>query len=337
MTQVTGMAGIPLEKLLEQIPSDTEERVARARDRFNQVIREALRQESALRLRRDGGDDQLGPKRREPVTVKVALMPGLPVALQGKAIDKQHWLAAILAPWRHTLEQLRDSSTSSQQIVRILSRDERGERIVGGRGVHLPPSGQLADDLLKEINKFNLAKWIFDVNEDVLGIYQYRLPDKLFGDSDAAHIELYWAVIGLVAKLEGVPVEALTLVVQAHELAHAYTHLGSDIDGKRWTTKDFAQSEHELKEGLAQYYAALVCERLSNQEWNAVRAYKELLKDQPPAYHSHVKWLEDFTPEEVRLAVIETRRNGSGGLAGFGQTLANARARLRRPQGLRSR
>ena len=34
---------IPLEKLLEQIPSDTEEIVRRARDRFNQQIREASR------------------------------------------------------------------------------------------------------------------------------------------------------------------------------------------------------------------------------------------------------------------------------------------------------
>lgn len=328
------MAGIPIEKLLDQIPSDTEERVARARDRFNQILREALRQESALRLRRDRGEDHFGPKNREPITVKVSLVPGLPVALRGKAIDEKHWLAAVLAPWRHTLEELRDSSLASEQIVRILSGDERGVGIVGGRGVHLPPASQLADDLLKEVSKFNLAKWILEVNEDVLGTYQFRLPDKLFVDSDAAHIELYWAVIGLVAKLLAVPIEALTLVVQAHELAHAYTHLGSDIDGQRWPTKDFAQSEHELKEGLAQYYTALVCERLATQESNGVRAYRELLKNQPPAYHSQTEWLEKFTPEEVRLAVIETRRQGSGRLASFEQSLANSSARLRKPKSL---
>ena len=35
----------------------------------------------------------------------------------------------------------------------------------------------------------------------------------------------------------GFDVEALTYVVLAHELAHAYTHLGRDIDGNAWDTE----------------------------------------------------------------------------------------------------
>lgn len=320
---------IPLEKLLERIPSDTEDRVAQARDRFNQLIREALRQESALRLRRDA-DEHAGLKKQEPVSVKAVLLPGLPAALRGKTIDEKYWLAAMLAPWKHTFEQLRDSSKDGQQIVKILSEGQTGASIVKGRDSHLPHVVSLAEDLLNEIGKFNLARWIFDVNQDVLGIYRYRLPSELFDDPSNANIELYWAVIGLVAKLEGVPVEALTVVVFAHELAHAYTHLGSDIDGKRWATKDFHKSEHGLVEGLAQYYTALVCERLGDHEPNAEKAYKELLKDQPVAYHSHEKWLKDFKPEEIRLAIIETRRGGAGSIKAFEATLENARARLRR-------
>ncbi len=40
-----------LNELLKTIPPDTEERVNRARERFNQNIREALRQETGLRFR----------------------------------------------------------------------------------------------------------------------------------------------------------------------------------------------------------------------------------------------------------------------------------------------
>jgi hypothetical protein len=39
-------------------------------------------------------------------------------------------------------------------------------------------------------------------------------------------------------------------VVLAHELAHAYTQLGADIDGRRWAAPSFAKAETALKEGL---------------------------------------------------------------------------------------
>jgi hypothetical protein len=38
-------------------------------------------------------------------------------------------------------------------------------------------------------------------------------------------------------------VEDLAAVVLAHELAHGCTHLGRDIDGRRWDVKAFRDSE----------------------------------------------------------------------------------------------
>jgi hypothetical protein len=64
----------------------------------------------------------------------------------------------------------------------------------------------------------------------VLGAYFFRIPQ----------IRLYWVVIGIAARTLGVAVEALTIVVLAHELARAYTHLGRDIDNERWDTGHFA-------------------------------------------------------------------------------------------------
>ncbi len=41
-------------------------------------------------------------------------------------------------------------------------------------------------------------------------------------------------VIGLVSEWLGCAVEDLAIVVLTHELAHAYTQLGADIEGLRW-------------------------------------------------------------------------------------------------------
>src|SRR5262249_44577334 len=132
-----------------------------------------------------------------------------------------------------------------------------------------------------------------------------------------------------VAAMLGVEPEALTAVVLAHELAHAYTHVGADIDGDRWASKSFADSQHALKEGLAQYYTERVCHRLANQFPNAVLAYRELLQRQPAAYHTHEKWLKEFRPEEIRSAMLSIRRSGVGTEAEFNEELENARRRLR--------
>jgi hypothetical protein len=57
-----------------------------------------------------------------------------------------------------------------------------------------------------------------------------------------------------VSEWMGCTVEDLTVVVLTHELAHAYTQLGADIEGRRWPAAAFAAAESGLKEGLAQYY-----------------------------------------------------------------------------------
>ena len=94
-------------------------------------------------------------------------------------------------------------------------------------------------------------------------------------------------MIGLIAQILGLDTEDLTVIVLAHELAHAYTHRAQDIDGKAWDTTGFAKSGHDLKEGLAQYYTAQVCDRLAASAPNVKIAYETLLRFQPPAYHTH--------------------------------------------------
>ena len=119
--------------------------------------------------------------------------------------------------------------------------------------------------------------------------------------------------------------------VLAHELAHAYTHLGANIDGERWDAAHFRVAERGLKEGLAQYYTSRIVERMRGQIADAEVAYQTLLPHQPDDYRTQLAWIDaDRTPEETRFAMISLRRQGEGTLDAFGAALENGARRLRR-------
>jgi hypothetical protein len=329
-----------LDELLKFIPSDTEERVHRTRERFNQNIREILRQETGLRLRRSVREpaqpslmgDFGSTVTADQITVRVELVPGLPQSLRQRFIEDKHRLAAFIAPWKDSLERLRDSAADVLSLAERLSLDVQGLAVVGNGLQEIPPIIELAERLLREASTFNLAEWILEVNEDVLGAYCYNLPDPYRPYQRRRQdpwIELYWAVIGLFARLLVVDIEDLTVVVLAHELAHAYTHLGADIDGHAWSLEEFAQTQPELKEGLAQHYAVAVCQRLALGAPKAKAAFDQLLRDQPPDYHTHEPWEEKAKPEELRLSLLQVRRSGVGSLADFVQHLDTAQKSLR--------
>jgi aminopeptidase N len=123
----------------------------------------------------------------------------------------------------------------------------------------------------------------------------------------------------------GCTVEDLTVVVLAHELAHAYTQLGADIEGRRWPSKAFSSAEIDLKEGLAQYYTVRSLKRLTVRFPEAMHTFETLLEKQPPAYHRHEPWAaESFSPEAVRRAMIEVRRWNEGTLEQFETRLKKA-------------
>src|SRR5208283_1566842 len=106
----------------------------------------------------------------------------------------------------------------------------------------------LAQELAAYAAKAELLKRITEINEDILGVYMPTarlIPDR-------GQIEIYWVVIGAVARLLGVDDEGLAVVVMAHELAHAYTHVGLDSNRNRWED-GFWGCDPGIVEGLAQY------------------------------------------------------------------------------------
>jgi hypothetical protein len=325
---------IKLERLLEQIPKDTMERVDRTRKQIGSSIRDAIRRETGLMLQRRGlGSDS---ESRENISAPVFLEAGLPTILSKVEFEDDYWLILLISPYKADLEKMATSSARVSELFNKLASDSQGEKLLRGRDRSLPPVRALTEELLALMKKDNPVKRILEVNEDVLGVYRYRLPPKssLFPqDPMSGEIILYWGVIGLVAGLLGVTIEDLTIVVLAHEFGHAYTHMGADIDGHRWPTNSFSLSEHGLKEGLAQYYTHQVCLRLQKQFFRAHEAYKELLKNQPQAYKTHEPWLKAQTPEEVRLAMLETRRGKVGAVQDFNRSLKSAQSTLRSPEG----
>ena len=163
---------------------------------------------------------------------------------------------------------------------------------------------RFAENLLKHIKKNDNAQRILKIDEDVLGAYFFRVPE----------IRIYWIVIGVYSQLLDVPIEALTVVVLAHELAHAYTHLGYDIDNRDWKTEDFARSDLHLVEGLAQFYTKVICEQIEQRFPAAKKAFEELLKNQSDEYKEHENWSKKEASghlgETVRISMIECRSKG---------------------------
>ena len=106
------------------------------------------------------------------------------------------------------------------------------------------------------------------MSEDFLGVYEYD-ASGLFADEQAvnrATIRLYWGVIGLVSEWLGCVVEDLAIVVLTHELAHAYTQLGADIEGRRWAAPSFAAAESAL---MAEFQAVTAAFELAIEHHHA--------------------------------------------------------------------
>ena len=313
---------ILLEDLIYQLPSDTEDKVRQAKDRFNARVRDALRRETRLSFHRD---------ERTNVNVPIHVLPGLPEPLQPldkQTIDDKYRIALLLAPYRRELTSIRDKGrVLAQNLWPLLAQDPAGQALLRGHD-DIDGAVQHADFLLRVLSEFELTRFILQVNSDVLGIYRYKVRPHF--DEPEPKIELYWGVIGLIARDLGVDAEDLTCVVLAHELAHAYTHVGSDAYDHWWNTAGFHAAEHELAEGLAQFYALLVCKRIADTSPAPLAAFSALVPKHPPAYKTHQRW-EQYTPEHVRLAMLEVRRqSGKPTLELFENCLKNAHQTLRR-------
>lgn len=139
-----------------------------------------------------------------------------------------------------------------------------------------------------------------EFSEDVLGEYDHH-HHRIF---------LHGLVIGMVSEVLGLDVESLALVVLIHEYAHAYTHLGKDIDDNFWLTEDYEKLDMATKEGLAQFYTAHLCHELDGFRPNLRATFDHLLRVQHAVYRQYQVWpcQEPHIGECVRMAIINARK-----------------------------
>ncbi len=295
-------------KALDEASPGIRDVVERAYKQWNNVLRDLLRTETALRLS-VGGDNQAVP---------VRVVGGIPrpFAEIMRSLEGLEWLLlnrpALVAAVNGTRFM-----AGQVDSVRAVWPDKAG------------PSGQdeitrvrqTAEAWLRELDQVKAVERIIGINEDVLGAYFFRVPE----------IRLYWVVIGVTARALGVGADALTIVVLAHELAHAYTHLGRDIDSQRWNTEQFAAADLEIVEGLAQFYTAVLCRRLEHRVPFAYEAYKTLLEKQSGPYRAHLSWVKDDEQggEVVRVTMIECRSQGITDAAKFATAVDKYRLGIR--------
>ncbi len=137
---------------------------------------------------------------------------------------------------------------------------------------------------------------------DFLGVYFHR--------DSSQRIELYAEKIIISAELLGVGVEALTFVVLVHEMTHAYTISGFDLNGDQGQIKGKC-CDKNIVEGVAQFYTDAICRQMEDRIPGVYSAFSKLMNFQPSPYTRHRQWFIPFAynHEKVRKAFLLYRNN----------------------------
>jgi hypothetical protein len=284
------------------------EEIEQAFRQWNGIVRDQLRNEMGLRLS-VGGETQ---------SVPVRIVDGLPRPLAAALSEFPDWEWLMLH---------RPDVEATVRGAQLLARHHDEAKYIIGDAASMAPESSLievassAEHLLERFDKLNAIKRIVDCQEDVLGGYHFRVPE----------VRLYWVPISIVSRLLGIPVDALTLVVLAHELAHAYSHLGRDIDGEAWNTNTFANADMAIVEGIAQFYAQVICESLRMRFPAARHAFETLLAKQSGAYTAYRDWLDitERSGEIMRVAMIECRSRNTTSTTDFASMVDRHRQQVK--------
>jgi hypothetical protein len=313
---------ILLTDLLERVPKEVEGRVRATRDRARNVLRDAIRAECRLAMRTDAEDG--GATAQVPIEV----LPGYPEALKALSFPNELRHVLLLTRFRRSLAEAASGTAGLLQLHEALTHLPSGNDWTRVNPAAISDTREWALEMLRRLDAHDPVGKILMVNEDILGAYIYRADVRDEFATNNARIALYWCVIGLVSDWLGCSVEDLTVVVMAHELAHAYTQLGADIEGRRWPSHYFGLAETDLKEGLAQFYTLRALQRMHGRFPGAIDAFETLLVKQPGPYHAHEPWTENFSPEAVRQAMLEVRRWREGSMKHFTGRLLRAGEQL---------
>ena len=292
---------------LDRVSPEIRDAVERACKRWNAIVREYLRAETGLHFATD----------TRSVTIKVVDYLPPPVT---EALQQFKGLEPLLLN-RPAIAAVAKGTQTMEGCVELAHAAWGAEAGAAGIIDDIKRVRMMAEGWLKKLDAQQPAKQILGTEEDVLGAYFFRIPQ----------IRVYWIVIAVIARALGVSIEALTIVVLTHELAHAYTHLGRDTDNDRWETAHFAASDLDIIEGLAQFYTHNVCRRLLARTSAPLDAFNVLLKFQSGPYTAHLQWAnsDERGSEIVRVSMIECRSKGITSSSEFASAIKRHRVGVR--------
>ncbi len=277
------------ERVGDVVASEAKRRVEEAAVRWNAPTREAVRAASALRLRSE-------TKRGGSVTVSVVDGMPAPLAEATNDLEKWEWWLVVNGP--------------------ALQRAREGLEIVAGeRGVLEGQLGDVGDDLaaVDRSRRFiertlghsvqnAVAERIACIEDDVLGAYWVQ----------ESKVQIYWMPVAIYSAICDIPIERMTQITLCHELAHAYTHLGLDLNRNAWDTEHFMDTDDRVKEGLAQFYTEEVMRGFEARTPGILGQFLALTERQSEVYTDYQKWVSsaaagDTALEAVRYAMLEFR------------------------------
>lgn len=197
-----------LTELINHAILDAAQQVDRAYIKWNQKIRDRLRDETGFKLTRG----------EQKVAIKVEVSYGMPLALQQvlKSYDLQ-WAELLIhrGQFNDAASGMEVASNKLARITQVLRNSAPTPEEIDSFRTALA----LLTKLNAELAAKELTKTILTIKQDALGAYYYR----------AGKVRLFWLPIALVSMSGGHSIEALTFVTLAHELAHAYTGCSPEI------------------------------------------------------------------------------------------------------------
>jgi hypothetical protein len=304
------MAAVPHPDLKAKLDPKARDRVETACRFWNERLRRLVAAETALKQTSAKG---------KSVQVRVSVVDGLPAGLSD--------VIGSIPPDMLELLLHKDEIGAAvpglvfvhdkwERILRVLKLDDEPNACVS-----LEAAAKWMRRIFDKIPELDLEMRVRLLNEDVWGCY-FIVPHN---------IEVYWMAIALFAGRWGLREEDMAAVVLAHELVHAYTHIGYDTQDAQWDTKAFGAASSGIIEGLAQYYAETVCRKLVETEPRLLAAFEEMLLHQTGPYVVHRSWFGDdleYDSEAVRDAMLWTRRRAIAGYDEFKAKLDQAAKEL---------
>jgi len=294
------------------LPPDARQSVEGVYKAHNQAIRAHLRDETAL--------DMVQGESRRSVSVEIsddvpppllAILESIPKGLLRLFLRRRDVAIA---------EEIVSLVVASTSAIAAWKPPLAMDEVLHTEHRHV---GDYLGKLRAALDDKDLAASILRIDGDVFGAYFYRQN----------RVELYWIAIALFSGLRGLRTEDLAMVVLTHELAHAYTHLGADVDGDRWDTDAFAQSHPCVVEGLAQFYTDAVATSFRDRFPGVRTVFDALLEEQEVAYTCFRDWgriAPGNAGEPVRAAMIEARRGAESEYGTFIHRVEEAAVRLHR-------